>query len=67
MCLKVSRDNTTPPVERILSPAAINAIKYAHSLGKYKSRCDACEPAYMAPSTTPEDYSRVSASLITLR
>ena len=65
--LTVKRDQTPTVVERVLTPAAKAVIKHAHSEGKYDDRNDAREPAYMAPSTEPEDYSLVSELLITLR
>ena len=54
---KVKWDCTT--VHKILSPAAQAAIHMAHQEGKYTRRNGACEPPYMAPSESTEDYSRV--------
>jgi hypothetical protein len=57
-CLKVSDSKTT--IRWILTPAAKKVILRAHAAGLYgKDRLDAREPPYMAPSTNPEDYSKV--------
>jgi hypothetical protein len=56
--LEVEESKTT--ITWILTPAAKEVISQAHSAGIYgKDRTLAREPPYMAPSTTPEDYSKV--------
>ena len=43
----------------ILSEAARGIIKENHCNGMFSGREDATDPPYMAPSTNPEDYSKV--------
>lgn len=43
----------------ILSEAARGIIEENHRNGMFSGREDATDPPYMAPSTNPEDYSKV--------
>ena len=46
--------------KRILSPAAIQKIKEDYKEGLHAGKASAMEPPFMAPSTDPEMYSKVS-------
>ena len=47
---------------KILSEGARRLIHHNVLLDKYADRTDRCEPPFMAPSTNPDDYSRVRAT-----
>jgi hypothetical protein len=55
---------TVNPQTRILSSRARSMINRNIKNGKYNDREGANEPAYMAPSTNPEDYSMVSTKMM---
>jgi len=49
-------------MKRVLSPAAQKIIQAGIDKGTFQDRTQSLEPPLMAPSTKPDDYSKVSGS-----
>lgn len=54
---------TEIPTRKVLSPAAIEAIKAGLKSNTFKGSREALEPAYMLPDTSPDKYSMVCTVL----